>query len=153
MQNKFQVSKFETCSYLRYKGIYATRKVSGRSRNGPLVTYGARKAPLAVKSWSIFICFYIRKGKITAKFQSLKRVLIEDTKGFVTQKVSERSRNGPLISSSFHGRTLFPRGRRQSKTFYETKKNELERMTVFLFLLLFLHVFFFVIFFLAVTTF
>ena len=36
IQKKFQVSKFETCSYLRYKGIYATRKVSGRSRNGPL---------------------------------------------------------------------------------------------------------------------
>ena len=35
MQNKCQVSKFETCSYLRYKGIYGTRKVSGRSRNGP----------------------------------------------------------------------------------------------------------------------
>ena len=35
-QNNCQVSKLETCSYWRYKGIYLTRKVSGRSRNGPL---------------------------------------------------------------------------------------------------------------------
>ena len=33
-QNKWQVSMFETSSYWRYKGIYVTRKVSGRSRNG-----------------------------------------------------------------------------------------------------------------------
>ena len=36
-QNNCQVSKLETCSYWRYKGIYLTRKVSGRSRNGPLL--------------------------------------------------------------------------------------------------------------------
>ena len=35
-QNNCQVSKLETYSYWRYKGIYLTRKVSGRSRNGPL---------------------------------------------------------------------------------------------------------------------
>ena len=33
-QNNCQVSKLETCPYWRYKGIYVTRKVSGRSRNG-----------------------------------------------------------------------------------------------------------------------
>ena len=38
----------------------------------------------------------MRKDKLTAKFQSLKRVLIEDTKRFDTLKVSGRSRNGPL---------------------------------------------------------
>ena len=32
-QNNCQVSKLETCSYWRYKGIYLTWKVSGRSRN------------------------------------------------------------------------------------------------------------------------
>ena len=35
-QNNCQVSKLETGSYWRYKGIYVTRKVSGRPRNGPL---------------------------------------------------------------------------------------------------------------------
>ena len=40
----------------------------------------------------------MRKGNITVKFQSLKRVLVEGTKGFVTRKVSGRSRNGPLLS-------------------------------------------------------
>ena len=34
-QNNWQVSKFETSSSWRYKLIYVTRKVSGRSRNGP----------------------------------------------------------------------------------------------------------------------
>ena len=33
-QNNCQVSKLEACSYGRYKGIYVTRKVSGRLRNG-----------------------------------------------------------------------------------------------------------------------
>ena len=32
---------------------------------------------------------------ITAKFQSLKRVLIEDTKAFMSPEVSGRSRNEP----------------------------------------------------------
>ena len=32
-----QVSKLETCSYWRYKGIYIIRKVSGCSRNGPQI--------------------------------------------------------------------------------------------------------------------
>ena len=35
MQNTLQVSKLEICTYWRSKGIYVTRKVSGRSRNGP----------------------------------------------------------------------------------------------------------------------
>ena len=36
-RNNCQVSKLETCSYWRYKGIYVMRKVSGRSRNGPQI--------------------------------------------------------------------------------------------------------------------
>ena len=42
-QNNCQVSKLETCSYWRYKGIFVTRKVSGRSRNGPLVYIEAKQ--------------------------------------------------------------------------------------------------------------
>ena len=37
MQNNCQVSKLETCSYLKCKGIYATQNVLGRSRNGSQV--------------------------------------------------------------------------------------------------------------------
>ena len=37
MQNNCQVSKLETCSYWRCKAISVTRKVSGRSSNGPQV--------------------------------------------------------------------------------------------------------------------
>ena len=39
MQNNCQVSKLETCSYWRCKGISVTQKVSGRWRNGPLVPF------------------------------------------------------------------------------------------------------------------
>ena len=47
--------------------------------------------PLAVKSY-----IDIRKVKITAKFQCLKRVFIEDTKGFMTpEKFRDVRETGP----------------------------------------------------------
>ena len=54
MQNNCQVSKLETCSYWRcnYKGISVTRKVSGRSRNGPQV-------PLCLITICVFL-FYLQ---------------------------------------------------------------------------------------------
>ena len=66
------------------------------------VNYRARKAVLETKirlPWkaALLICFlYVRKGTITAKFQSFKRVFIDDCKGiYVTRRVSGFSRNGP----------------------------------------------------------
>ena len=52
MQNNCQVSKLETCSYWRCKGISVTQKVSGRSRNGPLV-------PLCLITISVLL-FYLQ---------------------------------------------------------------------------------------------
>ena len=46
-QNNCQVSKHETCSYRRYKEIFGTRKVSGLSRNGPLVMWNSFSFPIA----------------------------------------------------------------------------------------------------------
>ena len=52
MQNNTQVSKLETCSYWRCKGICVTRKVSGLSINGPQV-------PLCLITICVFL-FYLQ---------------------------------------------------------------------------------------------
>ena len=57
-QNNCQVSKLETCSYWRYKGIFVTRKVSGRSRNGPQVMFLTKRGNELTnddRRWPIFI--------------------------------------------------------------------------------------------------
>ena len=60
MQNNCQVSKLETCSYWRCKGISITRKVSGRSRNGPL-KWEMRLA----KSKNYIVQSYLRVGHLS----------------------------------------------------------------------------------------
>ena len=43
----------------------------------------------------------IRKGKITSKFQSLERVLVEDTKGFMSpEKFRDLRETGPWTHTS-----------------------------------------------------
>ena len=53
------------------------------------------------KAALLIIVSDMRKGKITAKFQNLKSVLIEDAKEFMSpEKVSISSRNGGPISGA-----------------------------------------------------
>ena len=70
-QNNCQVSKLETCSYWRYKRIYITRKVSGRSRKGP-------QAPIIVESerglapWRL-----VKDGNLSCQLNRKPRWLLE----------------------------------------------------------------------------
>ena len=104
MQNKCQVSKFETCSYLRYKGIYATRKVSGRSRNGPLgpvsrksrKLFGPEKPFVKLRPvYPVTLVFsYVVKGikiKVTVKFRASRRLRFEDTKKIMSPEMGPKS--------------------------------------------------------------
>ena len=72
----------------------------GRFSKDP-VTYRARKSILETVirlPWkaALLICFWYKKGKITAKFQSLKHVLNEDIKGFMSpEKFRDVRETGP----------------------------------------------------------
>ena len=63
MQNNCHVSKLETCCYWRYKEIYVTGKVSGRSRNGPQLAVSCEHINIFIKhlvvSWSLSNCVQI----------------------------------------------------------------------------------------------
>ena len=59
-ENNCQVSKLETCSYWRYKGIYVTRKVSGRSRNGPRVRSDHPQSPSLPSFWLFHLVWLLR---------------------------------------------------------------------------------------------